>query len=53
MQFTDKERQEYYSILSSIQNKMTHVDIMSFTFFLNDEEKLQHLFRYAFKVENN
>ena len=42
---------QYYSILSSIQNRMTHVDIMTITGMMDDEEKLAHLFRYAFEVE--
>jgi len=42
---------EYYSILESIQNRMTHVDIMTFTALMDDEEKLRHLFHYAFRVE--
>lgn len=42
---------EYYSILESIQNRMRHIDIMTITAMMDDEEKLRHLFFYAFQVE--
>ena len=42
---------KYYSILGSIQNEDANVnsDIMSFTALMNDEEKIEHLKRYASK----
>lgn len=39
---------EYYSLLENIQNRMTHIDIMTITGMMSDEEKLRHLFSYAF-----
>lgn len=43
--------EEYYSILSSIQNTIPHLDIMTITCMMDDEEKLRHLFYYAFQAE--
>lgn len=42
---------EYYSILSIIQNRVPNIDIMTITAMMSDEEKLAHLFHYAFEVE--
>ena len=40
----------YYRELNNVQSKISHIDIITFTAFMDKDEKMAHLKYYADKV---